>query len=84
MSAADGLVPMDDALCGRLRTCTLCGVRLRVHGWFDIWTGATIAVAVLLCSRCRDAECEHPTLSAFMEQRYAVERQGEVPAGASR
>jgi hypothetical protein len=73
MSASDWLTPMDDALCARLRTCTVCGARPGHHGWFDIWTGAGLAVAVLLCARCRAADPKHHTLSALIQRRYGVE-----------
>ena len=75
MSASDWLTPMDDALCARLRTCTICGARPGPHGWFDIWSGAGVAVAVLLCARCRADELKHHMLAALLERRYGAVRQ---------
>jgi hypothetical protein len=75
MRALDWLTPLDDALCARLRMCTVCGVHPGGHGWFNIWSGAGVAVAVLLGARCRAEEPKHHPLAAFMPRRYGVERQ---------
>jgi hypothetical protein len=55
--------------------CTVCGVHPGGHGWFNIWSGAGVAVAVLLGARCRAEEPKHHPLAAFMPRRYGVERQ---------
>jgi hypothetical protein len=52
MSAADGLVPMDDIVTARWRWCTGCGRRGGTSVG-DMATLGPLAVALTLCERCR-------------------------------
>jgi len=70
MSTSNWLVPLDDELCARLRTCMGCGARCHGHAWYDVWGGATIAVAFLLCERCHADAAAHATVERLMRKRY--------------
>jgi hypothetical protein len=70
MSTSDWLVPLDDELCARLRTCTGCGARCRGSGWFDVWRGVDLAVAFLLCERCHADAAARAGVERLMHARY--------------
>jgi hypothetical protein len=68
---ADWLVALDDALCTRLRCCTVCG-RTEPSLWFDIWhERGVVTVAVVVCGGCRgQGELMRERLGQLLRQRY--------------
>ena len=72
MSREDWLVPIDDGLRGWPHRCTLCGEQQGTKGWWDIMHTPSLAVAVMLCTRCRQRDPEREALRALLERRYAV------------
>ena len=65
----DWLVPIDDVLVERPRTCTQCGGPAGGLVAFKVWEGRA-AVANLQCQRCT-------ALAALMHQRYGADGKEE-------
>jgi hypothetical protein len=75
MMDPDWLVAVDDAMCARLRCCTLCG-RTEPSLWFDIWhEPGVVTVAVMLCARCRgEGGRGRERIQQLLERRYGGSR----------
>ena len=70
----DWLTALDDGLTGRLRRCTLCGGSEGRTGWWDIMQYEGLAIAVIVCDRCRASDPEREALDALLQSRYGEQR----------
>jgi hypothetical protein len=68
---ADWLVAIDDAICARLRACTVCGRRADVLD-LELRRVGRLAIATARCRRCRDADPTGQALTALLAQRYGA------------
>ena len=81
MNAPDWLVLIDDGLTARLQRCTVCGWQEGPRAWFTMWSGETLAVALLVCGPCRAIDPERVAVERLMQERS---REGQMKAGESR
>jgi hypothetical protein len=65
----DWTVPVDDAICARLRSCVLCGQQPEVLD-IQVQPVGALVLAVARCLRCRNADPTGGTLTVFLAQRY--------------
>jgi hypothetical protein len=70
----DWTVPLDDILCTRLRSCTVCGRRADVLD-VEVRRVGALALATTRCLRCRNADAAGETLAALLETRYGRMRE---------
>ena len=68
----DWLCALDDALTGRLVTCTVCGQRLGSHGWSAIVQIGTLSVSTMRCLNCYAADPAGVRQQALLTRRYAA------------
>jgi hypothetical protein len=73
-SVWDAVVAEDDFLVARWQSCTLCGRRASPLEQTLIVL-ATLALATLLCMRCRDNDPQLVALHAMLVQRYGDGRE---------
>jgi hypothetical protein len=68
----DWLIAIDDVLTERHRRCTACGRALATNIRFGIWETHGMALATLLCAKCRQVDPDAQTIARVMEARYGT------------
>jgi hypothetical protein len=69
----DWLSALDDGLTERITTGTGCGNLAGDSVRFSVWEARTVAVAHMLCRRCKAIDPEGTALAALMRERYGKE-----------
>jgi hypothetical protein len=68
----DWTAAVDAVLCERMTTCTGCGNPAGDNVRLSVWQTPAVAVANILCRRCRAIDPEGTALDALMRQRYGA------------
>ena len=64
-------------LCERLTTCTGCGRPAGDNIRFSVWETLAVAIANILCRRCKAIDPAGAALAALMRQRYGTDGKEE-------